>query len=108
MAVTLDQILLDEKTALDVAEAVELNDQYDAVKVYIEWDAQATGGSVIVEEAYSTAYTGTWAEIYTVVFSVASAVDTVTVPAPFRAVRTRISAAITGTGGSVTSYIVAR
>lgn len=72
--------------------------------IYIEWSAGTTSGVVYVEEAYQSSYAGTWSVIQVVNWPAATVVDTVHVPTPVGAIRTRIETAIGG--GTVTTRAV--
>lgn len=63
--------------------------------IYVEWSSGVSGGEVIVETAKDESYTGTWALLATL-SAASDKQDIVQGHGPFRAIRTRISIAITG------------
>jgi len=105
MARYIDQQLLNAVSALDTAGTVDLTGDPREVTIYVRFNASTTAGAVAVEEAYDASETGTWANIATVSWAAANRVHAVHIPGTSRAVRTRISTAITG--GTVSAWIVA-
>lgn len=85
--------------------AVDLRGEVHHVTVYVTTSAGVSAGVVSIEEAPSTDYTGTWSVVGTVTTSTASSTSAVHLTGTYKALRTRISTAITG--GTVTTHIVA-
>lgn len=72
--------------------------------IYIRWNASAAAGSVTLESASDTAYTGTWAPMAVIAFTTASKEDIIQVTGIHLNLRTRVSSAITS--GTVSSWLV--
>jgi len=105
MAVFCDQPLMAAASAQNTAGTIDLKGEPIAITIYVKAGAGVSAGVVSVEEADSADYTGTWSVLATVSTTVASAENAVRVAGPCKAIRTRISTAITG--GTVSTYIVA-
>ena len=93
-------ILQNAKTNTGNGTELQLDNCTNFLTIYVVWAASSAAGQVVIETAESTGYTGTWAPLATVNFSVASKADVVNIIAPMRFVRARIASAITS--GSVT------
>lgn len=88
--------------------AVDVSDSSLGATVYVEGTGTISGGTVLIEEALTTGYTGTWSLRATVTASglTGGAVQAVALVGIVSAVRARISSTITG-GGSITATVVA-
>lgn len=75
---------------------------------HISWATGVTAGTIVIECADDPTYTGTWAPIATIAWSVTSpSQDYAYTPAMPKAIRHRISVAVTGGGApSVTTRLV--
>jgi hypothetical protein len=68
---------------------------------FVEWSAGTSAGVITIEEAADATYTGTWSSLATVTWAVADSTEAVHLgPAPYGAIRARISTTVTG--GTVT------
>lgn len=81
-----------------------------ALTFYVVGTGTISGGTLVLEEAATYDYTGTWSQITTITLSTISGGATVAyhaqTPAAWIAVRPRLSAAVTG-GGSIQVIIAA-
>jgi hypothetical protein len=73
--------------------------------VFVQGNGTITGGTLVIEEARSPDYTGTWSQIGTALTPVTNTVQAIHISGCFLALRARITANITG-GGSVTVEFV--
>lgn len=73
--------------------------------IYVEFDGTAAAGTVLVETASDVTYAGTWAVLATVNWAAASKSHYVALTNAVRALRVRISSAVTS--GTVTVTAVA-
>lgn len=96
--------LLVAKSAQDVAAEVpaDVLPQATEVAVYVAFGAGTNAGTVLVEGAHVPNYAGTWALLGTVAWAAANRSHLVAITGAHRALRTRISVAVTG--GTVDSY----
>lgn len=103
----IDQPLLTAATLINTAStAVDLGGAR-GVTVYISGsNATVSAGAVTIEEADDTAYTGTWSAIGSAITVVQNTQTAVHLPDVYKALRTRVSTAVTG-GGTVSTRIVA-
>lgn len=104
----IDQPLLAAATTINSvgAGAVDLAGAR-GVTVYISGsNATVSAGAVTIEEADDTAYTGTWSAIGSAITVVQNTQTAVHLPDVYKAVRTRVSTAVTG-GATVSTRIVA-
>tara|TARA_Y100000310_G_scaffold296953_1_gene329613 strand:+ start:1165 stop:1503 length:339 start_codon:yes stop_codon:yes gene_type:complete len=99
---TVDEVVLDAQSTDETAGAVGVSGLRH-MTVLIEWSAGVSAGVVEVEEASTTTYAGTWSNITTVTTGAASSTDAVHIEGSYKALRARISTAITG--GTVTVTI---
>ena len=97
--------LLNAQFADETAAAVLLAAQTQFHTVSVVWSPGTSAGNIVVESAPYKEYTGRWAPIAEVPWSVANAVDDVRFQGAFGAVRTRIETAIVG--GTADTYIAA-
>lgn len=97
-------VLQNAQTSGNGAE-VDLGGETREVTAYIEFSAGVTAGAVQIETAHAAGYTGTWAPLGAAVGFTASSVKVAQAAGVFRAIRARISTAVTG--GTVTVRIVA-
>lgn len=102
----LKRTLLSTQSALDTAVVMgeSTMEQCQETAVYIRWGAAVTAGSVIVETASDSTYTGTWASLTTVAWSAAGKEDVVQITGVMLALRTRISVA--SVGGAVDTWLL--
>jgi hypothetical protein len=107
MSRRLDLVLLDTKTALNEAGYANSADLAGSseVGVYVTFNAGAAAGVVLIETAPASDYTGTWAILATVNWAAATKVHYVALTGAVRAIRARISSAVTS--GTVTVQLVA-
>lgn len=79
----------------------------DRGTVYVKGAGTISGGAVVVEEADSEDYSGTWSTIATITASALTggAAQAVHLDGTYRAIRARVSSSITG-GGSITAELV--
>lgn len=101
--------LLDAKSAAD-ATGIGVVTQADIANVsefgfYIEFSAGAAAGTVLIETASMDNYTGTWAVLDTIAWAAASKSHYTAIKGVLRALRVRISGAVTG--GTVNVFLVA-
>lgn len=107
-----DNVLLNGATAQNAAGSVNLAGTARRLKFFVIWPANASAGSVQIEEAYVAqgadktvnAYTGTWAPIGAAFTSPASTAQQQTlsvVQQPFSTVRARVTATVNGSGVTV-------
>jgi hypothetical protein len=105
MAVFLDQPLLAAASSLNAASSIDLRGEPSNVTIYIKNSAGVSAGAVSIEEADSTGYTGTWSVISSVTCDTPSVTNAVHLVGTYKALRTRISTAITG--GTISTHIAA-
>lgn len=103
--IVFDKEVITDKSALNTAGLFNDGNNYYAGKFiecagYIKFGAGCNGGQVVLETAPDSTYSGTWAILSTTDFSAENKVHHVAVTGCFKAVRFRISQAITG--GTVT------
>lgn len=98
--------LLTAKSAQDEVGAVpgDTLPQATEVAVYVHFGAGTNGGTVLVEGAHDPNFSGTWATVATVAWAAANRVHLAAITGAHRALRVRISAAITG--GTVNAYAI--
>lgn len=79
-----------------------------AHRVTLTGAGTVTGGTLVIEEAESPTYSGTWSQLYSITFSVTAltnAIQTIHIMGKMNAIRARISANITG-GGTVSADLI--
>ena len=78
----------------------------DRGTVYVVGAGTISGGTVVIEEAHSEDYSGTWSSLQTITASALTggAVQAIHVSGFYRAVRARISSTITG-GGTISATL---
>lgn len=87
--------------------AADCGDASLGVTVYIEGTGTISGGTIVVEEALTSGYTGTWSTRQSITASslTGGAVVAVAIVGVVQSIRSRISSNITG-GGTVTITVV--
>jgi hypothetical protein len=96
--------LLTTQSALNASGAEDVLGNGDEVAIYINWNAGVTAGAVAVETAPTLDYVGAWSLLINVPFSgLAPKTDIVQLTGAYRAIRTRISTAVTG--GTVSTVL---
>jgi hypothetical protein len=73
--------------------------------VFVQGNGTITGGTLVIEEARSPDYTGTWSQIGSAVTPVSNSVQAIHITGCFLALRARVTSNILG-GGSVTVEFV--
>lgn len=97
MSRRLDTLLLDAKTALNAQGVIGVADMANLSEIafYVDFDHTSAAGVVLIETASSETYAGTWAVLSTVTWAAIDKAHYVAVTGVFRAVRARISSAVT-------------
>jgi len=97
MSRRLSKKLIDAQTALNTAGYVGISEiaQIDESGFHIEFSSGSAAGQVVIETSSDPAYTGTWAILSTINWAAASKSHYVAITGVFRALRVRISSAIT-------------
>lgn len=98
--------IIDAQTAQNSAGQVPYGNSgtYTEAAFYVAFNGTAAAGAVVIETAHDPNYAGTWANLATVTFAAASRVHHVAVTGVFRALRARISSAVTS--GTVDVYAI--
>lgn len=98
------QQILSGKTALNEVGAVNADQLPNCteVAVYVKFSAGAAAGVVLLEGSHDANFTGTWATVGTVNWVAADRVHLLAVTGVHKALRVRISSAITG--GTADAY----
>ena len=78
-----------------------------AIVLFVETNGTVSSGQVILEEANSSDYSGTWSIVATVNPTVSNAVTAVHQRGAWRSLRVRINTVIGG-GGTITATLVGR
>ncbi len=107
MSRKIDQVLIDALTLINTTGNVNIADiaNSDELAFYVEFDHTSSAGVVLIETASSDTYAGTWAVLATITWSAIDKCHYVAVSTPVRAVRARISSAVTA--GTVSVRMVA-
>lgn len=99
--------VMDAKSALNEEGKIlpDVGRRTDNLTAYVVFSTGTTAGTVVIEAAHDDTFTGTWANLATVAWAAANRVHQVDVKGNQRAIRARISVAITG--GTVDVHIQA-
>lgn len=98
--------LLNNQSALNDSVHIDpIDDLTENMYVYVIFSPGVTAGTVIVESADSSSFTGEWASLVVLPFVTANKQHVVQITGGLAAVRTRISVAIVG--GTVSSKLFA-
>ena len=100
-------LVMDGLSAQDAAYEIGIMDgrQMRELAVYVVFGAGCSAGAVVVEEAATPGYTGTWANLSTVSWGAAGRTHAVHVTGVHLVTRIRISTAISG--GTIKVYVAA-
>jgi hypothetical protein len=88
--------------ALAAVGAVNILGQSRYHAVYVEWGADTTAGSIVVEHAPHKDYTGTWKNLATFNWATAGILDAWLGEGAYGAIRVRVATAVAGAAGSPT------
>lgn len=101
-------VLINGKTAADTTGIGVMPEsicgKFVEATFYVDFDATAAAGTVLIESAPSRNYTGTWVVEGTVNWSAASKAHRVSITALTGAMRARISSAVTSGTVTVTAF----
>lgn len=92
-----DRLLIDALTAQNASGTIGIADAANSREwgFYVEFSSGSAAGVVLIETASDENYAGTWAVLSTVTWSAQSKSHYVALTGVFRAIRARISSAVT-------------
>lgn len=102
----IDKTIMVAKSALNTLSDVVEAPSCTNFAVYLVGNGAVSAGAVQMEEAHDSAYTGTWVALGTPTTLVGNGLAVIKLDKVSKAIRARISTAVTG--GTVTVYIVGK